>query len=227
MTEVEGKKKGGAGKAIGIGCLVVVLILGIAGFVVAKNIKKIGRSVGAATITRLAETVVNESGLSAEEKAAVMKPIKDLAGEFKAGEMTMEQLGTIMGTIAEGPLVSLITVKTIETKYIEASGLSAADKQNARKLASRYAEACARGLITANADDQGLNTVIMRGTTDSVGGKTTKLKDSLSSAELQQCLAIMKAGADRANIPDKLHQMDIGKAISDAIAKAKAEQKGQ
>ena len=227
MTEAEGKKKGGAGKAIGIGCLVVILILAIGGFIVAKNIKKIGRSVGAAAITKIAETVVDESGLSAEEKASVMKPITDLAGEFKAGEMTMEQLGAIMSKIAEGPLVSLITVKAIEAKYIQASSLSAADKQDALKLASRYGEACAKGLITANADDQGLNAIIMTETTDSAGDKTTKLKDSLSSAELQQCLAIMKTAADSANIPDKMHQVDIGKAISDAIAKAKAEQTDQ
>lgn len=227
MTEAEGRKKGGAGKVIGIGCLVIVVMLSIAGFLVVKNIKKIGRSVGASAITRIAETIVDESGLSSEEKTAVMKPIKELAAEFKAGDMTIEQLGAIIGTIAEGPLASLITVKAIETKYIEASGLNAAEKQNARKLASRYGEACARGLITANADNQGLNAIIMTETTDSVGDKTTKLKNSLSTAELQQCLAIMKAGADKANIPDKLHQMDMGKAISDAIAKAKAEQKDQ
>jgi hypothetical protein len=150
MTEGEVKKSGGIGKVIGIGCLVIVLVIGIAIAAIVMNFKKL--VAGGATMA--IKSVIEQSGLPADEQAAIMKPINALADEVKAGTMTMEQLGAVMASIADGPMLSLMMVKMIDIKYIQASALPAAAKKEGHKVASRYAEGCAQGLIVPMQTDR-------------------------------------------------------------------------
>jgi len=215
----EGKKKGGAGKVIGIGCLVIILVLVIGGIIIVKNIGKIGRAAGAKLATVAVEAVINESPLPAAEKQAIMKPIEGLVAEFKSGDLSVEQLGTILSKLAEGPLPGLIAMRTFEVLYIEESSLNDADKKAARVTVSRYAHGRATGKI----EGAGFEDVIWEQTTDDEGDTTMSLKEELTSQELQQCLTTMKTAADDAGIAEKEFPMDIGGAVERSIAEAKAE----
>ncbi len=212
-------KKGGAGKAIGIGCLVIILVLVIGGVIVVKNIGKIGRAAGAKLATVAVEAVVNESPLPEAEKQAIMKPVHGLVAEFKAGDLSVEQLGTILSKLAEGPLPELIAMRTFEVLYIEKSSLNDADKEVARVTVSRYAHGRATGKI----EGAGFEDVIWEQTTDDEGETTMSLKETLTPEELQQCLTTMKTAADNAGIADEKFPINIGGAIEQSIAEAKAE----
>lgn len=215
------KKGSGVGKVLGIGCLVVVLILGIGGYLVAKNISKIGRSLGAKAMVSVAKQMIAQSGLPAEEQDAIMKPILQLSDEIKAGEVTMEQMQKIAEALSAGPLASLVTVKAVEIKYLEPSGLSEAEKTEGRRSLSRFAEACARNQASLNDNSNELGTLLTVETAGESGESSTQLKDQLTDDEVRQALAIMKRSADSAGIPDEAFKVDIAAALSAAIAKSK------
>ncbi len=219
MTE---QKKGGLGKVLGIGCLTIVVILVIGGIVVVKNISKIGRTMGAKAMESVAAQMISETGLSSEEQAEIMKPVRQLAKEIKAGDVSMEQMGAIMEELSAGALPGMIMAKTIEIKYVAPSGLTAEEKTEAKRTLSRYSQASAKGVAAGDPETDALHKLIMVETTDSVGDQTTRMKAKLSDTEVRQALALMKSSADRAKIANKTFEVDIGKALSDAIQRAKA-----
>jgi len=215
------EKKSSLGKVLGIGCLVVVLILGVGGYLVVKNFAKISRSLGANAMATVARQMIAESGLPAEDQTEIMKPILDLSKEIKAGAVSMDQMGKIIEALTEGPLASLVTVKAVEIKYLEPSGLSESEKTEGRLALSRFAEACVRNKANANDHSDELGSIVTTETTDSSGERTTQLKDHLTDAEVREVIAIMKRSADRAGIPNENFKVDIAAAISEAIAKSK------
>ena len=212
----------GMGKKAGIGCLGVVVVLIIAGVVVVKNFKSIGRSAGAKLATTAVEAVVDQSGLSGTEKAEIMKPVKELAKEFKNEELTLEELGSILSKVAEGSLPTLLSMRSFEILYLEKSSLDAAAKKAASVTVSRYAQ----GHVTAKIkDSDGIQGIIWENTTNAEGEATKSLKEALTPEELQKCLAIMKKAADDAGIADKKFEIDIAGALRKSIANTKAELK--
>ena len=45
------------------------------------------------------------------------------------------------------------------------------------------------------------------------GDGKLRLKEDLSNAEIDQCLALMEASADQAGIPDEVEEIDLGSLI--------------
>ena len=210
----------GMGKKAGIGCLGVVVVLIIAGVVVVKNFKSIGCSAGAKLATAAVEVVVDQSGLSGAEKAEIMKPVKELAKEFKNEELTVKELGSILSKVAEGSLPTLLSMRSFEILYLEKSSLDAAAKKAASVTVSRYTQ----GHVTAKIkDSDGIQGIIWENTTNAEGEATKSLKEALTPEELQKCLAIMKKAADDAGIADKKFEIDIAGALRKSIADAKGE----
>lgn len=214
------KKGGGCLKAGGIGCLVVILILGIGGYFVFKNIK----SIGAKFATSAIETVVKQAGLPPEEHAAVMQAIDGLADDFTAGTLNAAQMGKVMEEVMGGPLTQLVMIKAFEKQYLKDANLSDAQKSAALQTTSRFAEAYARGAITDYAAMEQIGSIVSVQTTDGIGDSKTELKNSVTPAELQQCLSLMTTAANQANIPNKQFSVDIGKVLTAAIEDAKANQ---
>jgi len=194
-------------------------VLAIDGFVVYKNAGKWARAGGAKIAMVAVDAVVDSSPLPDAEKAAIKKPLENLVNEFKAGDMDLEQFGTVLKTLADGPLMTLITLRTFELMYIEKSALSDEEKEAARVTVSRYAEGKTSGKIEGTS----IQDIVWEETTDEEGNTTNKLKETLSPEELQQCLTIMKTAADEASIADQKFPMDIGAAIEKGIADARAE----
>jgi hypothetical protein len=212
----------GKGKKVGIGCLGVIVVLIIAGVVVVKNIKNIGRSAGAKLATTAVAAVVDKSGLSEAEKTEIMKPVKELAKEFKQEEITLDELGSILSKVANGSLPTLLSMRSFEVLYLEKSSLDAAAKKAASVTVSRYAQ----GHTTAKIkDSEGIQGIIWEKTTNAAGEVTNSLKETLAPEELQKCLDIMKKAADDAGIADKKFEIDIAGALRKSIADTKAELK--
>ena len=210
----------GNGKKVGIGCLGVAVVLIIAGVVVVKNIKSIGRSAGAQLATAAVEVVVDQSGLSESEKTEIMKPVRELAQEFKKEEITLDELGSILSKVADGSLPALLSMRSFEIRYLEKSSLDAAAKKAAGVTVSRYAQGHATAKIKGT---EGIQGIVWEKTTNAAGEVTNSLKDTLTPEELQECLAIMKKAADDAAIADKKFEIDIAGALRKSIADAKGE----
>ena len=212
----------GKGKKVGIGCLGVIVVLIISGVVVVKNIKNIGRSAGAKLATTAVEAIVGKSGLSEAEQTEIMKPIRELANEFKKEEITLDELGSILSKVANGSLPTLLSMRSFEVLYLEKSSLDAAAKKAASVTVSRYTQGHATAKIN---DSEGIQGIVWEKTTDAAGKVTNSLKETLTPEELQKCLAIMQKAADDAGIADKKFEIDIAGALRKSIADSKAELK--
>jgi len=212
----------GKGKKVGIGCLGVIVVLIISGVVVVKNIKNIGRSAGAKLATTAVEAIVGKSGLSEAEQTEIMKPIRELANEFKKEEITLDELGSILSKVANGSLPTLLSMRSFEVLYLEKSSLDAAAKNAASVTVSRYTQGHATAKIN---DSEGIQGIVWEKTTDAAGKVTNSLKETLTPEELQKCLAIMQKAADDAGIADKKFEIDIAGALRKSIADSKAELK--
>ena len=210
----------GKAKAVGIGCLVVILILGIVGYVVYRNAGNWLRSGGASIVVVAMEAILNDTPLPQAEKDSIMKPVEDLAADVKAGDVTFEQLASIGTTIAEGPIDDLVRMRAFELCYIEDSNVTDDEKAAARLVVGRYAHGIAQGSIETTADE--IDEIISVTTTNDSGEEVTSLKDTLTPEEFKKCLAIMEKKADEVGIAQEQYQIDIGSAIQKAIDKGMA-----
>lgn len=211
------KKSGGCLK----GCLIVVAIAvvlgGLAAVVVAMNWK----SWAASTFETLAEQMLVESGIPDTERGEVMTQFKRLTTAFKAGDLSVEQLQPVLEQMMASPALSLIGVKAIEAKYLDASGLSDEEKQAGSLLLRRYAAGLAGGAIEPNSVEGLLDYVTV---TDAEGNR--EFLETVPDENLRQLLADVKAAVEEAGVPEQVEPVDpsaeIKKIVDAALGEAPA-----
>lgn len=128
-TDVPEKKGDGCGKAIGIGCVVVLLLLAVAGVLAVKFKDRILRSLAAKATLVGGEGILGQTQLPEAEREAAMVPIRELADKIKRGEVNAEQAGMIAQALAEGPLLMLMMARAAEMKYLLPSELPPDEKK--------------------------------------------------------------------------------------------------
>lgn len=212
-------KSSGSGclKAAGIGCLVVIVLVVVAGWLVYSNIGKITSKV----MVVAAEQAFTAMNMPEGEKQAAMVPIRELADKIAAGEITKEQAMSVLNSLAEGPLPIAITMRAFQVKYVDASSLPAEEKKEAAVSISRFA----RGLMDEKIDrskGEEVAGIVTVKTTGANGQETSQLKEAITSDELKQCLQIMKDAADKAGIENKMFPVDLAAEIRKAIQKGMA-----
>ena len=123
-----------------IGCLVAfglcVVVCAGAGFYAFRQAKTIASSFARQGV----ESVLDEANLPAEEESAILEQFDRVSEAFQSGDLTMEDLGQITENLAESDIPALITLKAIETRYLDESGLSDAEKEEARKILVRVVQ---------------------------------------------------------------------------------------
>ena len=225
-------KSGGSGclKVAGIGCGVIVVLGIIAGVVLYSNKDKIIQSVGGVAIEKGADLMFDSLDLPANEKEAAMVHVRDLSGRIKKGEISVEQALQVLESLAEGPLPVVIILRLFEAKYVKGASLTEDEKKEAHISITRFAQ----GLIDSTIDkakSEEIAAIITDKTRDASGKETTKLKETISDAELKKCLKLMKDAADAAGVANKEFKVDIAeeirKAIAEGLAKVAAEKSAQ
>lgn len=93
----------------------------------------------AAFTKQAAADAVATSSLSPDDKARVLKRINQLADDFEAGKVSLEQIGHVMEQIAQSPLLPLGLVMAADEKYVKPSGLSDEEKEAGRRTLQRLA----------------------------------------------------------------------------------------
>jgi len=205
---MRGGNRGGALQVILIILGVIVLCVALGAVYVAMNWKT--WTANAANVAT--EQMVKESGLPEDQRNAIMAEIRQLGDDFKSGRVSTQQMGELVKTITQGPLIPLAGVQLARHKYIEPSTMTPAEKESSILAVQRFA----RGVYEKKIPKEELDEVI--GPISEPGpGSRRKLKDNPSNEEVTQFVANAKAKADAAKIPNEPFDLNIADELKKAI----------
>ena len=154
-----------------LGCLGVLLVSAcLCGLVGVWAVRNAGT--WAANFARAAlVNAVNESQLESAEKKAIVAQIDRVVEQYKAGQITNVDLQRILEELGQSPLMGALIVYGIETKYVQTSGLSDAEKAAARLSLQRVLRGLHEKKIVLQALDAALDKVCRK---DSAGNRQLK-----------------------------------------------------
>jgi hypothetical protein len=197
-----------------VGFLVVVLACGIGAWYLTVNAKPL--IAGAAR--NVAVQMVEASELSAEDKTQVVGQIDRVVNAYKKGEINEEDLQRILKEVERSPLLPMAVVFGVEVQYLERSGLSAEEKEDARLQLQRIA----RGGFEQKIDNAKLD-ALMEPLLVKVPNGEKRLKDQITDEELRKFFAAAKQLADESMIPNEKFQIDIGDEVTRIVDRALSE----
>ena len=204
------------------GCLIalaVVVILAIAGglFVMTQ-----WRGWAASAVTAGMKVAVEELELSDEDQQRILARVDELAEDFKAKNVTLDQLGDVAVKLYESPLKQAVAVYAVEKNYFEDSGLSAEEKADASLQLGRLARGMYEEKISNDEMQEAMDEIVVR----TIGNDEVTLRDpeTVDDDDLRRLITEVKAAADKAEIPNEPFEIDIAaefiKAIDEALGVA-------
>ncbi len=206
------KKRSGCATCLVV-CLgfmfVCVVSCGIGGWFVMKKAPDWARDAVVATI--------EGSDLTAEDKQVVTQQVDRVLSEYKAGRISMEQLGQIAEEFSQSPLPTLMMAMAAEEAYIKPSGLEAIEKEQAERTLQRIA----RGVFEENIESDELDTALDHISTQDANG-ARQFKNPVANEDLRNMLAACQSLADEANVPDEAYDVNVGEEFKSAIDRALA-----
>jgi len=204
-----------------IGCLVVFLIGvllcgGIAWYVYA-NLGRFKTIVSDAARQAIVSGI-RESDLPEEEKQAIIAQVDRVVDQYKSGQISTQQLQRVMQELAESPLMGAILIYSVEVQYVQPSGLSDEEKQQARRTLQRVL----RGATEEKIRLEELEAAMEHVTVKRANGQR-ELKQKVTDDELRAFLAALKKKADEAEIPDEPFEIKISEEFRQAVDRALGE----
>lgn len=198
------------------GCLAVVLIAAALCFLGAGWFFFYGKNYFADSARDTLVKVIEESAISAEEQAEMIAQIDRLTDGFKGGEVGYGAMAQIFTELAASPVMAVLAVVALETNYVLPSGLTGEEKAEAHITMERVA----RGLVEDLISEEDLDPVLDVVTKDPEAEEGRILKERLSDDELREFLARAKRLADDAGVPDEPLEVNLAKALRDAVDRA-------
>lgn len=194
-------------KYVAIGCLALIVLVGIAGFIAFRNIHKLAAAAVESGFTALIES----SPMPAVQKADLMEQVKALAQEVRDKKIGMEEFSKIMQEFSESPLLSLGMIGMAETKYFEGTTFTDEQKADAQLAFDRFL----RGVVEEKIKSDQIKRVTDMVFTEKPNGQN-ELK-TLTDEERQTLLATVKEIADEAAIPSEAFEPDFSKEFKKVI----------
>ena len=218
-----------------VGCGVVILILvllaGIGAFFVATN----WRGWSASLATQGFDTALTKAQIDPAEHAEIMVHVEDLMARFENKEVSLEDLGRVLGELAESPVIPSAMVMAIDNLYINDSDLEDSEKTQSRIELARYTN----GLFAKTIGEETLSEVLAQVSTrtpddndiplnltvGSNGQHIAALRsaDEVTLEDIRTLIATAKAHADEAGITETPDQIDLSDEIAKAIGVALGE----
>lgn len=181
--------------------LVIIIIVG-GGIYVSKNY----RIWAAKAVTMAMSAVISGSDLPYEEKNEIKDILDIVKDEYLAGDIQLEELGTVLEAMASCPALAIGMVVQFEASYVTDSGLSETEMEDARLQLNRFAQGLINDSINwSDLDDVTEPILAYAGDDD----KTLKPPGDCSTDEIRQVLSNIKAAADQQNIPMQFVNIDI------------------
>ncbi len=207
------KKKGWFGSCL-IGCLVVGVIMavlcGIVGFIAYKQ----GPSIAVNASREVVKVMLEESELPLEEQEAVLTQFDRVGDAFVAGDLSWEESFALMEDFAQSPAMTFVVLFGIEHKYLENSGLSEEEREDAKQTMTRIMRAVMEDELSSD-EIQELSNVVMT----NPGTEKARLKEVLSDQELRDFFAQAKAMMDEKEIPFEESTTNISDKIKEIVDK--------
>ncbi|MBI2477704.1 MAG: hypothetical protein HYV60_03370 [Planctomycetia bacterium] len=155
---------------------------------------------------------IEGSDLTAEDKQIVTEQVDRVVDDYKAGKITMQQLGEIAQELSESPLLPLMMAMAAEEAYVKPSGLSDEEKEQAERTFQRVA----RGVFEKQIDTDELNTALdFVSTADANGNR--QFKNPVTDEDLRLMLTELKRLADETEIPDEPYEVNVGAEFKAAV----------
>ena len=155
---------------------------------------------------------VEDSELSDEDKQSVVAQLDRVYDEYESGRLSMHQLGRLAEHIGESPLFTRALAYAAMENYIQPSGLSDEEKQNAERTLQRVA----RGVFEEQIEQRRLDPALDYISTEDSQGQR-QFNESVSDEDLREMLAACRRLADNAGVPDAPFDVDIGGELKRAV----------
>ena len=211
--ETQEEKSSSVAKILGMGCLTLFLLAGLATFYVVKNIK----GIGAEFVQMGAEAILDETLLPAEDKNQLKEVLDDLVDDFKNDKISQDEFAAMIDSLAEGGLIPAMGLRFFEVTYLNSVDLSEEDIEKYAQILSRYRWGIIREEI--NSSSQRYSEIIDIITIEN--GDAIEFKKSLNLDELKSCIDIMAEVAEENEIPDQYFELNLADEIRDLLVRAK------
>lgn len=202
-----------------MGCLIVaivgVVLAGIAAYWIAQN----WRGWTARILSEGINQSIDQSDLPPEEKQQIKVQVNRVADAFRDKRISNDQMGQLFEELMESPILAIFVVQAAEAKYIDPSGLNEEEKADARVTIQRFTRGAVEGKIDQVSVDAALGNIA-----DPQENGGWQLRDRVTDAELRAFVAVAKAEADKANIPEEPIDFDPSDEIKRIIDKAMGEE---
>jgi len=203
-------------KAIIVGCLLVLLLLG-SGIL---WLYTAGKPVVASALRDQIAKQIDSSGLSDRQKAGLIREVDRLADGFTAGEISLTDLIVITDELNSSTAMSALRTAAAKGDPIKASQLSPSEKREAYGVIDRFVHGLFEDRIPASAIDEILTPLLA--TSGKFGEQ--EFRSDLTDAELRAALAKAKSYADQAGVGEARIEPDVAgevREIVDGILSAK------
>ncbi len=188
------------------GCLIalgVVLLLAIiAGVVVAMNFKKWSADLTAAGM----RAVIQESDLPASEKPEINAIIDEIRDDFKAGDITLEEIGTIFEGFETSPVLATGAAMQFQALYVTPSKLTDEEKAAASVTFDRLAVAISDGKVKWEDLDEVLAPIAYDSGNNNI---EFQKPEAVSDDEVRTVIGQAQAAADDAGVPAEVAKIDL------------------
>jgi len=219
------------------GCLVVLVLLLIAGGIATWYVWTNWRGWAADGSIALVEQSLEESSLPEEQKTAIMAEVETLASDFKEGRVTLTQMTQVIESLAKSPIIPATAVGVMYQEYVEQSEFTTDEREEARLAMQRLA----RGVYEETIPVESLGEI-----TDPIAAHqgevaamsfdieekryTLAKPEYVSTEELREFVSRARTTADEAGVPDEPYEIDVAaevrKAIREGLGKAPEEGAG-
>lgn len=203
------RRRWGCGSCV-LGCFAVLLLAALlaalAGWYAWSKLPDWSRDVLVATI--------EGSDLPEEQKRQIVVQVDRVVAEYKAGRATWQEVRSIFQELSESPLFSLAMAYAASVKYIEPSGLSAEEKQQAQIALQRVARGVYEQLLTNEQLDSALDYVSTR----QPNGER-HFAETVTDENLRALVAECQRLADEAGVPPGPYEVDVAREVQRAVDK--------
>ena len=205
-------------KGVGIGCLVVVILTATFCYVAYRKVRAAAPKMIADFAEASAEALFTGLALPEDETEAALAVVRAFAADIRDGKITLDEGRAVARALADPVLLGVIGARGFEMRYVAPSELTDAEKRAAHVTVTRFAEGLRAGRIPPERM-KGITESISEEIEDARGRKITRLKASLSPAELAEVLKQMKSDADAAGIEEREHPYSVADEMRQAIEK--------
>ena len=165
--------------------------------------------------------VIEDMQLAPEQKQRLTARLDQLIEDFKAGQITTDELVMIGQRMAEDKTLIAATILYMVENHVLTSVELPEEKRNAAiRAAQRTARGVAEGTIELKQLERAADPLLVE---NPEGGQ--ELKENLTEADIDAFTAACRDLADQAEVPDEPYEVDIVEALERVIDDVLEEQR--